>query len=72
MLDTIPSWAVKLQRPIEVGVQWNVMGLTVGVLEAKSKEVVRKANSPGVKDLGYKCLMDSCECRTDEVVGADI
>ena len=47
------------------------MGLTVGVLEPKSKEVIRKANAPGVKDLGNKCLMDSCECRTDEVVGTN-
>ena len=47
------------------------MGLTVGGLEAEGKEIVREANSPCVKYLGCKCLMELCESSADKLVGAD-
>ena len=71
MLDTIPSWAVKLQHPIEIRVQWNVMGLTVGILEAEGKKVFRKANSPCVEYLGDECLMGVREFGVYKPVGTN-
>ena len=58
MLSPIPSWAVKLQHPIEVSVDWHVMGLAVRRLEAEDEEIVRKPDVPGVEYLGDECLMD--------------
>ena len=58
MLNPIPSWAVKLQHPIEVSVEWHVMGLAIRSLEAEDEEIVRQPNVPGVEYLGDECFMD--------------
>ena len=72
MLDTIPSWAIKFQHPVQVSIQWNVVELTVRVFKAKSEEVIRESNAPGIKDLGHKCFIDAFECRMNEVVGTNV
>ena len=58
MLNPIPSWAVKLQHPIEVSVKWHVMGLAVRSPEAEDEEIGRKPDVPGVEYLGEEGFMD--------------
>ena len=58
MLSPIPSWAVKLQHPIEVSVEWYVMGLAVRSLETEDEEIVREPDVPGVEYLSDECLVE--------------
>ena len=58
MLSPIPSWAVKLQHPIKVSVEWDVMGLAVRSFETEDEEIVRKPDMPGVEDLSNECLVE--------------
>ena len=71
MLETIPSWAMKLQHPIKVGVQWSVMSLAIGGLETEGKEVIRETDSPHLKNLGDEGLMNFRECGADNPVRAN-
>ena len=68
MLNPIPSWAVKLQHPIEVSVEWYVMGLAVRSLELEDEEVIRKPNVPGVVYLSDECLVELCKCSAGNLV----
>ena len=42
---------MKFQHPVKVGVKWNVVSLTLVVLEAKCEESVGESNAPSAQNL---------------------
>ena len=71
MLDTVPVGPVEFQCPENVRIPGNVMRLTIRIYEAEGEVIVRKANVPSDKDLIHQCFMDTFECSTNKIVGAN-
>ena len=71
MLSPVPSWAVRLQHPIEVSIEWDVMGLAASSFETEDEEIVRKPDVPSVPNLSDECLVKFRKCSTGEFVWAN-